>query len=98
MWSIYSSEGELAELHQKLSSKYLNTIQTVISMSHYVYHVDETVFLDAHTFKPERWLTGDFHFLDKHLLLFSRRSRGCIRIKYVDIYLARCPSYCFTDI
>ncbi|QQK39618.1 Cytochrome P450 [Penicillium digitatum] len=54
---------------------------TILSLSHYVYHTDGSIFQDPTTFKPERWLGNDFKYLDRHLVSFSRGSRGCIGIK-----------------
>ncbi|KAL8948117.1 MAG: hypothetical protein Q9222_005665 [Ikaeria aurantiellina] len=54
---------------------------TVISHSAIVYHLDENIFSDPHSFKPERWLDPDtFRELDRHLLSFSRGTRGCLGI------------------
>ncbi|KAJ5976971.1 hypothetical protein N7501_000313 [Penicillium viridicatum] len=53
---------------------------TLVSLSHYVYHTDSSVFPDPKTFRPERWLGDDLH-LDRHLVSFSRGSRGYIGIK-----------------
>ncbi|KAJ5617963.1 hypothetical protein N7537_003077 [Penicillium hordei] len=53
---------------------------TLVSLSHYVYNTDSSIFPDPATFRPERWLGDDLH-LDRHLVSFSRGSRGCIGIK-----------------
>ncbi|KAJ5696827.1 hypothetical protein N7536_007239 [Penicillium majusculum] len=53
---------------------------TLVSLSHYVYNTDSSVFPDPKTFRPERWLGGDL-YQDRHLVSFSRGSRGCIGIK-----------------
>lgn len=55
-------------------------LQTLVSLSHYVYNTDSSIFPDPETFRPERWLGDDLH-LDRHLVSFSRGSRGCIGIK-----------------
>ncbi|PWY89786.1 cytochrome P450 [Aspergillus heteromorphus CBS 117.55] len=62
---------------------------TPISMCHFVYNTDETIFSDPFEFRPERWLGDDFHHLDRHLISFSRGSRGCIGITlgYAELYL-----------
>ncbi|OQE13535.1 hypothetical protein PENFLA_c046G02007 [Penicillium flavigenum] len=64
--------------------------QTIVSSSHYVYHFDSHIFDDPFAFKPERWLDEtDSQRLDKHMLSFSRGSRGCIGINlaYAELYL-----------
>ncbi|OJJ42248.1 hypothetical protein ASPZODRAFT_77343 [Penicilliopsis zonata CBS 506.65] len=63
---------------------------TIVSMSHYVYHNDEKIFPNPEAFMPERWMGDDSHYLDKHLISFSKGSRGCIGINlaYAELYLA----------
>ncbi|OQE11805.1 hypothetical protein PENVUL_c002G00935 [Penicillium vulpinum] len=54
---------------------------TAVSLSQYVYNTDGSVFPEPNTFRPERWLGDDFKHLDRHLVSFSRGSRGCLGIK-----------------
>ncbi|KAJ5374167.1 Cytochrome P450 [Penicillium concentricum] len=63
---------------------------TVLSLSQYVYNTDGSIFPDPKCFRPERWLGNDFKYLDRHLVSFSRGSRGCIGINlaYSELYLA----------
>ena len=47
-------------------------------------HVDERLFPDPHTFKPERWLRADGtrdRSKEKYIVSFSKGSRQCLGIK-----------------
>ncbi|MCJ1354666.1 MAG: hypothetical protein MMC33_004655 [Icmadophila ericetorum] len=62
---------------------------TIVSQSSYVYHADERIFADAAKFIPERWLSEDYAKLDRHMVAFSRGSRGClgVNLAYAELYL-----------
>ena len=51
---------------------------TAISMSLRDTHFDESIFADAHLFKPERWLGEDKRPLEKYLIPFSKGPRNCV--------------------
>ncbi|EFZ01933.1 cytochrome P450 [Metarhizium robertsii] len=63
--------------------------KTSISLSHWVYHFDPTIFPDPKTFRPERWVNDRNGELDRYMLSFSRGSRSCIGINlaYAELYL-----------
>ncbi|EFX03043.1 benzoate 4-monooxygenase cytochrome p450 [Grosmannia clavigera kw1407] len=70
-----------------------------IGMSAVITHHDESIFPDSHSFIPERWLDENQQHrkeLDRSLLSFSKGSRGCIGIKYVDISCLLLEE-CFVD-
>jgi cytochrome P450 len=50
-------------------------------------HHNETIFPDSQTFKPERWLEKRPEGsppLDRYLVAFSKGSRQCIGMQYVE--------------
>jgi cytochrome P450 len=52
---------------------------TIISMTQRDILFDPAIFTDPYVFKPERWLDAkSSKHLDKHLVSFSRGTRGCI--------------------
>lgn len=52
---------------------------TIVSMTQRDILYDPAIFTDPNVFKPERWLdTEASKHLDKHLISFSRGTRGCI--------------------
>ncbi|KAE9371557.1 cytochrome P450 [Stipitochalara longipes BDJ] len=52
---------------------------TIVSMTQRDILFDPTIFTDPYVFKPERWLDPEASkYLDKHLVSFSRGTRGCI--------------------
>jgi len=58
-------------------------MQTPISLSTYLMHMDPQIFPNPSTFRPERWLeakrTG--FPLHKYLVSFSKGSRQCLGMK-----------------
>ena len=50
---------------------------TPISMSPNFFHQDESIFLEAIKFKPERWLSGDVERLERFWNPFGNGSRSC---------------------
>ncbi|KAL4980009.1 cytochrome P450 [Aspergillus desertorum] len=59
---------------------------TTVSMSAYVAHRDETVFPQAHLYKPERWLGEEGKALQPYFVAFSAGARSCIgrNISYLE--------------
>ncbi|KIX04787.1 uncharacterized protein Z518_05658 [Rhinocladiella mackenziei CBS 650.93] len=59
---------------------------TSVSMSSYVVHRDESIFPDAGTYKPERWLGDAGKELQPYFIAFSAGARGCIgrNISYLE--------------
>ena len=64
-----------------------------------MHNMNSLVFPDPDRFQPERWL-NDAPKLEQYLCSFSRGSRGCLGMKYVDpknhtllgIFLVRPPT------
>jgi cytochrome P450 len=57
---------------------------TTMSMSIRDIHFNESIFKDAHEFKPERWLTKDDEeraHLEKHLVPFGKGVRQCVGLE-----------------
>jgi cytochrome P450 len=50
-------------------------------MSALFVHNSETIFKDAKTFNPDRWLDPDSASVDKWLVSFSKGPRSCLGIK-----------------
>ncbi|KAF2438280.1 cytochrome P450 [Karstenula rhodostoma CBS 690.94] len=52
-------------------------------------HWDESIFPEAHTFNPHRWLDGNASHLDRYLVAFSKGSRGCVgmNLAWAELYL-----------
>jgi cytochrome P450 len=63
---------------------------TVISMHSKFIHDNESIFSDASSFKPERWLGPDRRHLEHYLVPFSRGPRACVGINLAmaELYLA----------
>lgn len=58
-----------------------NFNQTPMSMNIWNVHRNETIFPDAETFNPARWLSEDASKLEKYLVPFGSGSRMCIGMK-----------------
>ncbi|MCJ1281497.1 hypothetical protein MMC26_000817 [Xylographa opegraphella] len=56
---------------------FLIPANTPISMSPNFFHQDESIFVEATKFKPERWLTGDVEKLERFWNPFGNGSRSC---------------------
>ncbi|THH28848.1 hypothetical protein EUX98_g5345 [Antrodiella citrinella] len=63
---------------------------TVVGMSACMVHWSESVFPNARTFQPERWLGSAAKELDTYLVAFSKGPRACVGINlgYCELYLA----------
>jgi cytochrome P450 len=55
---------------------------TPVMESAYLLHTDPNVFPEPFAFRPQRWL--DDPELKRHLFAFSRGSRNCLGMKYVE--------------
>lgn len=66
---------------------YLIPLQTPIGMTSFHIHHDESIFPDAESFIPERWIENPG--LSRFLVSFSKGSRSClgINLAYAEIYL-----------
>lgn len=51
---------------------------TIVGMSGYTQHRDESIFPNAGKFDPERWMGPEGKALEKHLIAFSAGSMGCM--------------------
>ena len=60
---------------------------TPVSMTSVLIHQDESIFPDAHSFTPERWIEN--RRLDRYLVSFSKGSRQClgVNLAYAEMYL-----------
>ncbi|KAJ5815706.1 benzoate 4-monooxygenase cytochrome P450 [Penicillium riverlandense] len=62
-----------------LCHDYIIPAGTHVSMTAVLTHLDENIFHDSNTFRPERWLEGN-HQLEQYLMPFSGGVRGCLGI------------------
>ncbi|KAK6538438.1 hypothetical protein TWF694_010023 [Orbilia ellipsospora] len=53
---------------------------TVTLSSHYIYHMNPTVFPKPFTWNPDRWLAQDVRELENYLMPFSRGARICVGV------------------
>ncbi|MCJ1346327.1 hypothetical protein MMC31_004542 [Peltigera leucophlebia] len=67
--------------------EYLIPPQTPVGMTSFHIHHDESIFADAESFIPERWIENPG--LSRFLVSFSKGSRNClgINLAYAEIYL-----------
>ena len=67
--------------------EYLIPPQTPVGMTSFHIHHDESIFSDAESFIPERWIENPG--LSRFLVSFSKGSRSClgINLAYAEIYL-----------
>lgn len=67
--------------------KFLIPPQTPVTISSFFVHRDESIFSDAESFIPERWIENTR--LSRFLVPFSKGSRQClgINLAYAEIYL-----------
>ena len=67
--------------------EYIIPPQTPVGMTSFLIHHDESIFPDARSFIPERWIENPH--LSRFLVAFSKGSRGClgINLAYAEIYL-----------
>jgi cytochrome P450 len=67
---------------------------TPVGMSQFLIHYNDNLFPDPWKFDPERWLRGEkSKQLEKHVVAFSKGSRGCIGQQYVKL-LIFLPNIC----
>ena len=94
MWTAYTSRSTrfpaaLTSNRYQLSEVFL---QTLVSSSSYVYHLDPHTFRDPEAFQPERWLedpTTDQRQMERNFIPFSRGSRSCtgMHLAYAELHL-----------
>ena len=67
--------------------EYLIPPQTPVGMTSFLIHHDESIFPEAKSFIPERWIENPG--LSRFLVAFSKGSRSClgINLAYAEIYL-----------
>ena len=87
-----SISGRLPRVHPTAAMKYRSyTIPAgiAISMSIRDIHFDESIFPDAHKFKPERWLGDEGRALEKYLVPFGKGPRSCVgmNLALTELYL-----------
>lgn len=66
---------------------------TPVGMTSVLIHQDESVFPDAHSFEPERWI--DNPRLDRYLVSFSKGSRQCLGINLAYAEMKMCLAAIF---
>lgn len=71
---------------RKTQSAHKLRYQTLVSQTNYFVLVDPSKFPDPQTFDPERWTraAAKGERLDRYLVNFSKGSRICLGMKYVD--------------
>jgi len=81
-------DEDLVFTDKKTAKKWTVPRGTPVGMTGLLIHYDESIFPEAKTFRPERWIENPR--LDKYLVAFSRGSRQCIGINlaYAELYLA----------
>ena len=86
--------GRLPRINPKAAMQYKSFIipaGTAVSVSIRDVHFNESIFPDAHQFKPERWLgdLGRKRALEKYLVPFSKGSRSCVgmELALAELYL-----------
>ncbi|CAG9960707.1 unnamed protein product [Clonostachys byssicola] len=89
---FYSGTWVSPRSHDKVKVSHVIPKGHAIGMSAFIIHMDETIFPNAATFKPERWLDemGKVNRgLERYLLSFSRGSRNCIgmQLAYCELYV-----------
>lgn len=83
-----STEKPMLFIDRSGSGKeYLIPPQTPVGMTSVLIHRNESIFLDAKSFIPERWIENPR--LSRFLVAFSKGSRQClgINLAYAEIYL-----------
>ena len=66
---------------------------TPVGMTSVLIHQDESIFRDAHSFVPERWI--DNPRLDRYLVSFSKGSRQCLGINLAYAEMKICLAAIF---
>lgn len=63
----------------------VDSLQTPVSMSSMLMHHNEFIFPDPLRYDPQRWMgPGKRQRLEKYLVNFSKGTRQCVGIKYVE--------------
>ena len=82
-----SPEKPLVFYDSHSGQKWVIPPNTPVGMTSVLVHQDESIFPDATSFVPERWIENPR--LDRYLVSFSKGSRQClgINLAYAEIYL-----------
>jgi cytochrome P450 len=64
-------------------------VRTPVSMTIPVVHLDERIFPEPNTFRPERWTEDKTCHLDRYLVSFCKGPRGClgINLAWAELYI-----------
>ncbi|GAB1191084.1 hypothetical protein APSETT444_000253 [Aspergillus pseudonomiae] len=65
---------------QLLCRRIIIPANTIVGMTAMLTHLNETIFPEPHTFRPERWLGPDGKRLERYLVPFNRGSRFCLGV------------------
>ena len=82
-----SPETSMIFTDPKTRKQWVIPPSTPVSMTSVLVHQDESIFSDAHSFIPERWIEN--RRLDRYLVSFAKGSRQClgINLAYAEMYL-----------
>ena len=88
------SPDKTMTFHDRTSGKdWLIPPNTPVGMTSVLIHQDESIFRDAHSFVPERWI--DNPRLDRYLVSFSKGSRQCLGINLAYAEMKICLAAIF---
>ena len=88
------SPDKAMTFHDRTRSKdWLIPPNTPVGMTSVLIHQDESIFPDAHSFVPERWVENPR--LDRYLVSFSKGSRQCLGINLAYAEMKICLAAVF---
>lgn len=78
--------GVSVQEHKKIWRVFLTPEKTPCSTATYFVHTDPEIFPNAKAFDPWRWIRAaeQRQHLESNLVLFSKGTRSCLGIKYVQ--------------
>jgi cytochrome P450 len=79
---VSSRQPRIATHESLIYKQYTIPRGTPVMQSLYLLHMDSTVFPDPFSFQPQRWIANPD--LKRNLFAFSRGSRMCLGMKYVN--------------
>ncbi|KAH8105263.1 cytochrome P450 [Cristinia sonorae] len=87
---VVSPPARIVPMGGAVVSGYAIPEGTIVGMSSCFVHYNESIFPEARTFKPERWLGPQAKDLEPYLVAFSKGSRNCVgmNLGYCELYIA----------